>query len=65
VFSKPQRVEKIISETQSKDAQLLERLAKAGITAVIVPDEDPDHQPVNEELFVDIRDAVDNRAGRC
>jgi hypothetical protein len=41
---RPQRVEKIINESQSKDAEFMARLEKQGLTAVAVPDEDPDHQ---------------------
>lgn len=41
---KPTRIEKLITDTMSKDAELMEGLAKKGITPVIVPDNDPDHQ---------------------
>jgi hypothetical protein len=38
------RIEKIITETQSKDTQAMERLKKQNITPVIVPNNDPDHK---------------------
>ena len=41
---RPHAIEKIITETQSKDAELMEDLRKRGLTPVIVPDDDPDHQ---------------------
>lgn len=41
---KPRAVEKIITESQSKDAAEMEKLAAKGITPVIVPDDDRDHQ---------------------
>lgn len=55
---KPERIEKIITESQSKDAAVMEELIAKHITPVVVPDNDPDHQgtvyddPENEpELF--------------
>lgn len=41
---KPRALEKIVTETQAKDAAEMEKLAKAGITPVVVPDDDRDHQ---------------------
>lgn len=41
---KPTAIEKIITKTQSQDAELVEGLKKRGISAVVVPDDDPDHQ---------------------
>lgn len=41
---RPDRIEKIITETQSHDAELMADLEKKGITPVIVPDNDRDHQ---------------------
>jgi len=41
---KPQRVEKIITEKQSRNKRLMKKLAKKGITLVIVPDDDKDHK---------------------
>lgn len=41
---KPQRLEQLITETQSKDEVLMHRLEKQNITPVIVPDDDPDHR---------------------
>jgi hypothetical protein len=39
---RPSRVEKILNQSMATEAEL-ERLKKAGITPVIVPDDDPDH----------------------
>jgi hypothetical protein len=39
------RLEKIVTETQSRDAEEMAKLAKRGITPVVVPDNDPDHNP--------------------
>lgn len=41
---KPSRIEKIITETQSKDAEFMRELEASGLTPVIVPDNDRDHQ---------------------
>lgn len=41
---RPTRVEKIITVTQSKDEAEMKKLEEAGITAVVVPDDDKDHQ---------------------
>lgn len=41
---RPTRVEKIITETKSKDGAYMEKLKEQGITPVIVPDNDEDHQ---------------------
>lgn len=40
----PQRIEKIVTESQSKDESLIQRLQARGITPVVVPDDDQDHQ---------------------
>lgn len=40
----PQRVEKILLESQREDVEELEELRKRGITPVFVPDSDLDHQ---------------------
>jgi hypothetical protein len=40
----PDVIEKLITESESKNADVMAKLAKAGITPVIVPDEDKDHQ---------------------
>ena len=40
----PARIEKIITESQATDEEK-EKLAKRGITPVVVPDDDPDHNP--------------------
>lgn len=41
---KPDRIEKIVTRSESRDADAMEKLAKAGITPVIVPDDDQDHR---------------------
>jgi hypothetical protein len=41
---KPTRIEKIITESQSKDEIAMKRLELQKITSVIVPDDDKDHQ---------------------
>jgi hypothetical protein len=40
---RPSALEKIITETMSKDAELMADLEKRGITPVVVPDDDKDH----------------------
>lgn len=41
---KPTAIEKILTESMAQDADEMAKLAKAGITPVIVPDNDRDHQ---------------------
>ena len=41
---KPQKVEQIVTEKQSKNKGFMESLEKRGITPVVVPDNDPDHK---------------------
>lgn len=41
---KPIAIEKIVTETQSQDAAAMAELAAKGITPVVVPDDDKDHQ---------------------
>lgn len=41
---KPEAVEKIITETESKSAEEMAKLEKRGIRPVVVPDDDPDHK---------------------
>lgn len=41
---RPEAVEKIITESQSKDSSFMRYLEKQGITPVVVPDDDKDHQ---------------------
>ncbi len=41
---KPTAIEKIITESEAKDPEVLEKLNKQGITPVVVPDNDKDHQ---------------------
>lgn len=41
---KPTRIEKIVTETQSKDEAEMQKLKERGITPVAVPDDDPDHK---------------------
>ena len=38
-------IEKIITETQSRGAEAMSKLRARGIMPVIVPDNDPDHNP--------------------
>lgn len=65
---RPERIEKIITTTQSQDAELMKELADKGITPVIVPDNDPDHQgtvydkPDAEEPVIDPADDGKMRA---
>lgn len=42
---KPERIEKIITQTMSEDKNLMATLTERDITPVIVPDDDPDHNP--------------------
>jgi hypothetical protein len=46
IFSifKPTAIEKIVTESQADDPELMDDLTKRGISAVIVPDDDRDHQ---------------------
>lgn len=41
---RPDRIEKIITESQSRNADVQADLARRGFTAVVVPDDDGDHQ---------------------
>lgn len=41
---KPERIEKIITESEFKDEDAMAKLEKRGITPVVVPDDDKDHQ---------------------
>jgi hypothetical protein len=43
-FFKPTAIEKLVTETQSHDANAMKALHDKGITPVIVPDDDKDHQ---------------------
>lgn len=42
---RPVQVEKIVTETQARDHEAMEKLRQAGITPIAVPDDDPDHNP--------------------
>ena len=44
-LAQPERIEKIVTESQARDAEEMAKLAKRGITPVVVPDDDPDHNP--------------------
>jgi hypothetical protein len=57
-LAQPERIEKIVSLTQSRDAQEMAKLRKRGITPVIVPDNDPDHNPGGERAEDDL-DQID------
>jgi hypothetical protein len=41
---KPTAIEKIVTWTQSQSTDAMEELERKGITPVVVPDDDPDHQ---------------------
>jgi hypothetical protein len=41
---RPTRIEKIITESMAKDEEAMKRLEAQGVTPVIVPDNDKDHQ---------------------
>ena len=41
---RPVAVEKVVTESQAKDKEEMEKLEKRGITPVVVPDSDPDHK---------------------
>jgi hypothetical protein len=41
---KPQRIEKIVTQTQFLDEKEMKKLEMQGITPVVVPDSDKDHQ---------------------
>lgn len=41
---RPERIEKIITTSQSLDEEVMAKLAEQGITPVVVPDDDPDHR---------------------
>jgi len=41
---RPSRIEMIVTETQSNDGDFMEALEDRGLTPVVVPDDDPDHQ---------------------
>jgi galactose-1-phosphate uridylyltransferase len=40
----PERIEQIVTQSQTLDAELMKDLEDKGITPVVVPDDDPDHQ---------------------
>jgi hypothetical protein len=53
---KPSAIEKIVTDEQAKDTEAMDALRKKGITPVVVPANDPDHQGTaydkeQEELF--------------
>lgn len=41
---RPERIEVLVTESQSKDEDYMAKLAKRGLTPVVVPDNDKDHQ---------------------
>jgi hypothetical protein len=41
---RPTAIEKIVTESQAQDQEAMEKLRLRGITPVVVPDDDPDHQ---------------------
>jgi hypothetical protein len=56
----PSSIEKIVTESQAKDAEAMAALRERGITPVVVPDNDRDHQgSVDEDdLFEEEADAT-------
>jgi hypothetical protein len=42
---KPERIEQIVTDVQAQDAEFMEKLEKAQLTPVVVPADDPDHNP--------------------
>ena len=48
---RPTRVEKMVSEKQAGDAEFMADLARRGLTAVVLPEDDPDHAAAQEEMF--------------
>jgi hypothetical protein len=48
-LAQPERIEKIVTATQARDGEEMARLAKRGITPVVVPDNDPDHNPATDK----------------
>ncbi len=44
---RPQRIEKLIRKSDASD-ETIEALKKRGITAIVIPDGDPDHDPEGE-----------------
>jgi hypothetical protein len=42
---KPSAIEQIVTETQADDKDEMAKLTERGITAVVVPDDDKDHNP--------------------
>jgi hypothetical protein len=41
---KSTRIEKIVTESQADDEEAMAKLARAGITPIVVPDDDRDHR---------------------
>lgn len=50
---KPTRIEKLIWKSEA-DEKTLEKLKKRGITPVVIPDGDPDHDP-NRSVWTDLK----------
>ena len=57
-LARPERIEKIVTETQARDPEEMGKLRARGIVPVIVPDNDPDHNPGAEEAEEDL-DQID------
>jgi hypothetical protein len=59
-LTRPELIEKIVTQTQANDAAAMAKLAERGITPVIVPDIDPDHNPAaGHESDLDLLDAAE------
>jgi hypothetical protein len=53
-LAKPERLEKIVTESQAADTEEMAKLAKRGITPVVVPDDDRDHNPSADQAEADL-----------
>jgi hypothetical protein len=59
---RPERIEKIVTLSQSQDAAAMKELADKGITPVIVPDDDPDHKGSVYDRTDDEEPIIDGKA---
>lgn len=51
---RPQRAELMITEKQAKDEEFMAGISKRGITGVVLPSDDADHAPEQEEMFEEV-----------
>jgi hypothetical protein len=62
-FAQPMRIEKVVTASQSEDLAEMDKPRARGITPVIVPDDDPDHNPaVGKEEDLDQLDMFETAA---